>query len=107
MEVQVSQETRNVSIGKRMSLSLSSVQRFEVTLYKMSVDCRVAQGLSQKRSDSHTRHSALPGMGSSDEWSEFQELIDSTPELDMCLDPRIYRGGNRYKQQCSCFKHAV
>uniref|UniRef100_A0A3P8P2U3 C-Jun-amino-terminal kinase-interacting protein 3 n=1 Tax=Astatotilapia calliptera TaxID=8154 RepID=A0A3P8P2U3_ASTCA len=41
MEVQVSQETRNVSIG----------------------------------------------MGSSDEWSEFQELIDSTPELDMCLDP--------------------
>uniref|UniRef100_A0AAZ3Q390 C-Jun-amino-terminal kinase-interacting protein 3 n=1 Tax=Oncorhynchus tshawytscha TaxID=74940 RepID=A0AAZ3Q390_ONCTS len=41
MEVQVSQETRNVSIG----------------------------------------------MGSSDEWSEFQEIIDSTPELDMCVDP--------------------
>lgn len=35
------------------------------------------------------------GMGSSDEWSEFQEIIDSTPELDMCLDPRIYGGGNR------------
>uniref|UniRef100_A0A668RT82 C-Jun-amino-terminal kinase-interacting protein 3 n=1 Tax=Oreochromis aureus TaxID=47969 RepID=A0A668RT82_OREAU len=52
MEVQVSQETRNVSIG----------------------------------------------MGSSDEWSEFQELIDSTPELDMCLDPRIYRGGNSPSQ---------
>ncbi|KAJ8399871.1 hypothetical protein AAFF_G00406010 [Aldrovandia affinis] len=48
MEVQVSQETRNVSIG----------------------------------------------MGSSDEWSEFQEIIDSTPELDMCVDPRIYGGGN-------------
>uniref|UniRef100_A0AAZ3PFM7 C-Jun-amino-terminal kinase-interacting protein 3 n=1 Tax=Oncorhynchus tshawytscha TaxID=74940 RepID=A0AAZ3PFM7_ONCTS len=43
MEVQVSQETRNVSIG----------------------------------------------MGSSDEWSEFQEIIDSTPELDMCVDPGI------------------
>ncbi|CAI5674896.1 unnamed protein product [Oreochromis niloticus] len=52
MEVQVSQETRNVSIG----------------------------------------------MGSSDEWSEFQELIDSTPELDMCLDPRIYGGGNSPSQ---------
>uniref|UniRef100_A0AAZ3RZU2 C-Jun-amino-terminal kinase-interacting protein 3 n=1 Tax=Oncorhynchus tshawytscha TaxID=74940 RepID=A0AAZ3RZU2_ONCTS len=42
MEVQVSQETRNVSIG----------------------------------------------MGSSDEWSEFQEIIDSTPELDIaCVSP--------------------
>ncbi|XP_045066763.1 C-Jun-amino-terminal kinase-interacting protein 3-like isoform X12 [Coregonus clupeaformis] len=48
MEVQVSQETRNVSIG----------------------------------------------MGSSDEWSEFQEIIDSTPELDMCL----YGGGNSPSQ---------
>lgn len=37
------------------------------------------------------------GMGSSDEWSEFQEIIDSTPELDMCLDPRIYGGGNRWE----------
>lgn len=36
------------------------------------------------------------GMGSSDEWSEFQEIIDSTPELDMCVDPRVYGGGNRY-----------
>lgn len=36
-------------------------------------------------------------MGSSDEWSEFQEIIDSTPELDMCADPRVYGGGNRYK----------
>lgn len=35
------------------------------------------------------------GMGSSDEWSEFQDIIDSTPELDMCMDPRIYPGGNR------------
>ncbi|XP_042582831.1 C-Jun-amino-terminal kinase-interacting protein 3 [Cyprinus carpio] len=52
MEVQVSQETRNVSIG----------------------------------------------MGSSDEWSEFQEIIDSTPELDMCLDPRSFGGGNKPSQ---------
>ncbi|KAL0993715.1 hypothetical protein UPYG_G00112310 [Umbra pygmaea] len=52
MEVQVSQETRNVSIG----------------------------------------------MGSSDEWSEFQEIIDSTPELDMCVDPRTYGGGNSPSQ---------
>ncbi|XP_067237869.1 C-Jun-amino-terminal kinase-interacting protein 3 isoform X17 [Chanodichthys erythropterus] len=52
MEVQVSQETRNVSIG----------------------------------------------MGSSDEWSEFQEIIDSTPELEMRLDPRIFGGGNSPSQ---------
>ncbi|XP_034449908.1 C-Jun-amino-terminal kinase-interacting protein 3 isoform X11 [Hippoglossus hippoglossus] len=52
MEVQVSQETRNVSIG----------------------------------------------MGSSDEWSEFQEIIDSTPELDMCVDHRGYGGGNSPSQ---------
>uniref|UniRef100_A0A8C8D7H1 C-Jun-amino-terminal kinase-interacting protein 3 n=1 Tax=Oncorhynchus tshawytscha TaxID=74940 RepID=A0A8C8D7H1_ONCTS len=52
MEVQVSQETRNVSIG----------------------------------------------MGSSDEGSEFQEIIDSTPELDMCVDPRLYGGGNSPSQ---------
>ncbi|XP_049417590.1 C-Jun-amino-terminal kinase-interacting protein 3 [Epinephelus fuscoguttatus] len=52
MEVQVSQETRNVSIG----------------------------------------------MGSSDEWSEFQEIIDSTPDLDMCVDPRVYGGGNSPSQ---------
>ncbi|KAA0705861.1 C-Jun-amino-terminal kinase-interacting protein 3 [Triplophysa tibetana] len=52
MEVQVSQETRNVSIG----------------------------------------------MGSSDEWSEFQEILDSTPEIDMCMDPRIFGGGNSPSQ---------
>ncbi|XP_056143468.1 C-Jun-amino-terminal kinase-interacting protein 3 [Lampris incognitus] len=52
MEVQVCQETRNVSIG----------------------------------------------MGSSDEWSEFHEIIDSTPELDMCVDPRVYGGGNSPSQ---------
>ncbi|XP_042293213.1 C-Jun-amino-terminal kinase-interacting protein 3 isoform X5 [Sceloporus undulatus] len=47
MEVQVAQETRNVSIG----------------------------------------------MGSSDEGSDFQD-IDSTPELEMCQDPRLERSGN-------------
>uniref|UniRef100_A0A3B5QXJ9 C-Jun-amino-terminal kinase-interacting protein 3 n=1 Tax=Xiphophorus maculatus TaxID=8083 RepID=A0A3B5QXJ9_XIPMA len=52
MEVQVSQETRNVSIG----------------------------------------------MGSSDEWSEFQEIIDSTPELEMGMDSRVYGGGNSPSQ---------
>nr|XP_015215335.1 PREDICTED: C-Jun-amino-terminal kinase-interacting protein 3 [Lepisosteus oculatus] len=52
MEVQVSQETRNVSIG----------------------------------------------MGSSDEWSEFHDIFDSTPEPDMCMDPRIYGGGNSPSQ---------
>lgn len=30
-------------------------------------------------------------MGSSDEWSEFQEIIDSTPELEHT----VYGGGNR------------
>lgn len=36
------------------------------------------------------------GMGSSDEWSDVQDIIDSTPELDMCQDPRLERTGNRY-----------
>lgn len=35
------------------------------------------------------------GMGSSDEWSEIQEI--STPELDMCMDPHIYGGADRYQ----------
>ncbi|XP_039632118.1 C-Jun-amino-terminal kinase-interacting protein 3 isoform X3 [Polypterus senegalus] len=48
MEVQVSQETRNVSIG----------------------------------------------MGSSDEWSDVPDIIDSPPDLDVCPDPRIGRTGN-------------
>ncbi|XP_012825602.1 C-Jun-amino-terminal kinase-interacting protein 3 isoform X11 [Xenopus tropicalis] len=34
------------------------------------------------------------GMGSSDEWSDVQDIIDSTPELDMCQDPRLERTGN-------------
>ncbi|KAM8961188.1 C-Jun-amino-terminal kinase-interacting protein 3 isoform 2-T2 [Pelodytes ibericus] len=34
------------------------------------------------------------GMGSSDEWSDVQEIIDSTPELDMCQDPRLEHTGN-------------
>ncbi|KAK7175028.1 hypothetical protein R3I93_002045 [Phoxinus phoxinus] len=52
MEVQVSQETRNVSIG----------------------------------------------MGSSDEWTEFPDIIDSTPELEMRLDPRDFERGNSPSQ---------
>lgn len=35
-------------------------------------------------------------MGSSDEWSDVQDIIDSTPELDMCQDPRLERTGSRY-----------
>nr|XP_033769989.1 C-Jun-amino-terminal kinase-interacting protein 3 isoform X6 [Geotrypetes seraphini] len=34
------------------------------------------------------------GMGSSDEWSDVQDIIDSTPELDLCQDPRLERSGN-------------
>ncbi|XP_075035612.1 C-Jun-amino-terminal kinase-interacting protein 3 isoform X4 [Mixophyes fleayi] len=34
------------------------------------------------------------GMGSSDEWSDVQDIIDSTPEVDMCQDPRLERTGN-------------
>ncbi|XP_056393055.1 C-Jun-amino-terminal kinase-interacting protein 3 isoform X14 [Hyla sarda] len=34
------------------------------------------------------------GMGSSDEWSDVQDIIDSTPELDMCQDPRLERAGS-------------
>ncbi|KAG8433156.1 hypothetical protein GDO86_017444 [Hymenochirus boettgeri] len=39
------------------------------------------------------RHVSI-GMGSSDEWSDVQDIIDSTPELDMCQDPRLERTGN-------------
>ncbi|XP_045141298.1 C-Jun-amino-terminal kinase-interacting protein 3 isoform X5 [Echinops telfairi] len=34
------------------------------------------------------------GMGSSDEWSDVQDIIDSTPELDVCQEPRLDRTGN-------------
>ncbi|XP_070088604.1 C-Jun-amino-terminal kinase-interacting protein 3 isoform X21 [Equus caballus] len=34
------------------------------------------------------------GMGSSDEWSDVQDIIDSTPELDMSREPRLDRTGN-------------
>jgi len=47
------------------------------------------------------------GMGSSDEWSEFQEIIDSTPELEMCVDPRVYGGGNRYNYTVMIYEHKV
>ncbi|XP_037670440.1 C-Jun-amino-terminal kinase-interacting protein 3 isoform X5 [Choloepus didactylus] len=33
------------------------------------------------------------GMGSSDEWSDVQDIIDSTPELDVCQEPRLDRSG--------------
>ncbi|XP_036266362.1 C-Jun-amino-terminal kinase-interacting protein 3 isoform X15 [Pipistrellus kuhlii] len=34
------------------------------------------------------------GMGSSDEWSDVQDIIDSTPELDVGREPRLDRTGN-------------
>ncbi|XP_069859914.1 C-Jun-amino-terminal kinase-interacting protein 3 isoform X18 [Dipodomys merriami] len=34
------------------------------------------------------------GMGSSDEWSDVQDIIDSTPELDMCPEARLDRTGS-------------
>ncbi|XP_004596667.2 C-Jun-amino-terminal kinase-interacting protein 3 isoform X2 [Ochotona princeps] len=34
------------------------------------------------------------GMGSSDEWSDVQDIIDSTPELDVCPETRLDRPGN-------------
>lgn len=46
-------------------------------------------------------------MGSSDEWPEFQEIIDSTPDLDMCVDPRLYGGGNRYIISWFCIGKCV
>lgn len=36
------------------------------------------------------------GMGSSDEWSDVQDIIDSTPELDVCPETRLDRTGSRY-----------
>uniref|UniRef100_M3ZA04 Mitogen-activated protein kinase 8 interacting protein 3 n=1 Tax=Nomascus leucogenys TaxID=61853 RepID=M3ZA04_NOMLE len=33
-------------------------------------------------------------MGSSDEWSDVQDIIDSTPELDMCPETRLDRTGS-------------
>lgn len=35
------------------------------------------------------------GMGSSDEWSDVQDIIDSTPELDVCPETRLDRTGSR------------
>ncbi|XP_052408767.1 C-Jun-amino-terminal kinase-interacting protein 3 isoform X3 [Carassius gibelio] len=68
----------------------------------------MSRGPSHKKTKRHSRNMEVQvtletrnvsiGMGSSDEWSEFQEIIDSTPELDMCLDPRIYGGGNSPSQ---------
>ena len=40
-------------------------------------------------------HCVPPGMGSSDEWSDVQDIIDSTPELDMGREPRLDRTGSR------------
>ncbi|XP_055265117.1 C-Jun-amino-terminal kinase-interacting protein 3 isoform X11 [Moschus berezovskii] len=34
------------------------------------------------------------GMGSSDEWSDVQDIVDSTPELDMGREPRLDRTGS-------------
>ncbi|XP_008579705.1 PREDICTED: C-Jun-amino-terminal kinase-interacting protein 3 isoform X6 [Galeopterus variegatus] len=34
------------------------------------------------------------GMGSSDEWSDVQDIIDSTPELDMCPETRLDHTGS-------------
>lgn len=34
------------------------------------------------------------GMGSSDEWSDVQDIIDSTPELDVCPETRLERTGS-------------
>lgn len=34
-------------------------------------------------------------MGSSDEWSDVQDIIDSTPELDVCPETRLDRTGSR------------
>ncbi|XP_043944892.1 C-Jun-amino-terminal kinase-interacting protein 3 [Protopterus annectens] len=34
------------------------------------------------------------GMGSSDEWSDVQDVIDSTPELEICQDPRMERNSS-------------
>lgn len=82
MEVQVCQETRNVSIGE---------------------DRRRGRGCTAHKQRSRLSVTFVcAGMGSSDEWSEFQEIIDSTPELDMCVDPRVYGGGNRYKHVLTC-----
>ncbi|XP_037363712.1 C-Jun-amino-terminal kinase-interacting protein 3 isoform X5 [Talpa occidentalis] len=39
------------------------------------------------------RHVSI-GMGSSDEWSDVQDIIDSTPELDTGREPRLDRTGS-------------
>ncbi|KAG8506341.1 C-Jun-amino-terminal kinase-interacting protein 3, partial [Galemys pyrenaicus] len=39
------------------------------------------------------RHVSI-GMGSSDEWSDVQDLVDSTPELDTGREPRLDRTGS-------------
>uniref|UniRef100_A0A8C4ILM4 C-Jun-amino-terminal kinase-interacting protein 3 n=1 Tax=Dicentrarchus labrax TaxID=13489 RepID=A0A8C4ILM4_DICLA len=57
-----------------------------------------AKRLSRNMEVMSPNTSSSRSMESSDEWSEFQEIIDSTPELDMCVDPRVYGGGNSPSQ---------
>ncbi|XP_042576454.1 C-Jun-amino-terminal kinase-interacting protein 3-like isoform X6 [Cyprinus carpio] len=100
------------STGSKSNTPTSSVPSATVTpLNDVLVSVRgfnMSQGTSCKKTKRRSRNMEVQvsqetrnvsiGMGSSDEWSEFQEIIDSTPELDMCLDPRIYGGGNRPSQ---------
>lgn len=93
MEVQVSQETRNVSIGEIQGRRLHK-QNQNIFLQKSHSEkytCTANKNMMIQKSNV----CVCVGMGSSDEWSEFQEIIDSTPEIDMCLDPRMFGGGNR------------
>uniref|UniRef100_A0A8C1J0B2 C-Jun-amino-terminal kinase-interacting protein 3 n=1 Tax=Cyprinus carpio TaxID=7962 RepID=A0A8C1J0B2_CYPCA len=100
------------STGSKSNTPTSSVPSATVTpLNDVLVSVRgfnMSQGTSCKKTKRRSRNMEVQvsqetrnvsiGMGSSDEWSEFQEIIDSTPELDMCLDPRIYGGGNSPSQ---------
>uniref|UniRef100_A0A8C9JC52 Mitogen-activated protein kinase 8 interacting protein 3 n=1 Tax=Panthera tigris altaica TaxID=74533 RepID=A0A8C9JC52_PANTA len=58
-----------------------------------------SQGLSRRGVRAGEKDSFVWGhkhvcMGSSDEWSDVQDIIDSTPELDMSREPRLDRTGN-------------
>uniref|UniRef100_A0A8C7IE21 C-Jun-amino-terminal kinase-interacting protein 3 n=1 Tax=Oncorhynchus kisutch TaxID=8019 RepID=A0A8C7IE21_ONCKI len=64
----------------------------------MSRGMKSAKHLSKNMEVQVSQETRNVSMGSSDEGSEFQEIIDSTPELDMCVDPRLYGGGNSPSQ---------
>ncbi|XP_076998357.1 C-Jun-amino-terminal kinase-interacting protein 3 isoform X5 [Tamandua tetradactyla] len=89
--------------GTKSNTPTSSVPSAAVTPLHESLQ-PLGDGTGPRNSKRHSRNMEVQvtqemrnvsiGMGSSDEWSDVQDIIDSTPELDMCQEPRLDRSGN-------------